>query len=67
MKIAKKFILLSLYFNEYEYIMNLLSYEEIKEIFDNVNVYLKDKNIVKNSFILLLENYYVGILQNLLK
>ena len=29
--------------------MNLLSYEEIKEIFDNVNVYLKDKNITKNS------------------
>ena len=48
-KITKKFILLSLYFNEYEYIMNLLSYEEIKEIFDNVNVYLKDKNITKNS------------------
>ena len=48
-KIEKKFILLSLYFNEYEYIMNLLSYEEIKEIFDNVNVYLKDKNITKNS------------------
>ena len=46
-KITKKFILLSLYFNEYEYIMNLLSYEEIKEIFDNVNVYLKDKNITK--------------------
>ena len=48
-KIEKKFILLSLYFNEYEYIMNLFSYEEIKEIFDNVNVYLKDKNITKNS------------------
>ena len=57
LKVPKEDILLSLYFNEYEYIMNLLSYEEIKEIFDNVNVYLKDKNITNNSFILLLENY----------
>ena len=34
LKIFTQWILLSLYFNEYEYLMNLISFEEIKKLFD---------------------------------
>ena len=32
-KLFKNWILLSLYFNEYEYLVNIFSYQEIKELF----------------------------------
>ena len=34
LKFMKNNILLSLYFNEYKYLLNLLSYEEVKELFN---------------------------------
>ena len=41
-KRIKYYILLSFYFNEYEYLLNLVSNEEIKELFkEKKNLYLK--------------------------
>ena len=55
LKVPKEDILLSLYFNEYEYIMNLISYEEIKEIYNNVisnhNYENKSLNIIREKLI----------------
>ena len=43
----KYFFLLPLYFSEYEYLMNLISYEEIKELFNDVHSEHHSKNIIK--------------------
>lgn len=52
LKVPKEDILLSLYFNEYEYIMNLISYEEIyNNVISNHNYENKSLNIIREKLI----------------
>ena len=64
LKIIKEFIILSLYFNEYKYLMNLISCEEIKEIFDNVSVDHIDKYIINKLLYIIIEKLIEKIMKN---
>ena len=64
MKILKRikyYILLSFYFNEYEYLLNLLSNEEIKELFKEKKEF---KLEIETGTVLIIEKLIEKILKN---